>query len=206
VKSETIIIVLVIANVAWGTGAWYKKHRAEEELEAARQAQTLARTERAKAALVHLENVWNADGSWEDEITSPTGDRPSYSMEVEHALVKGHPVIVIGTIQDVETGGGQGDSVIEIENHFGAHEAKLRFSLTASPEVATSILSATHNDALADVKTFICVASIEHVDKVEPPVDKGGDEQGYFLAHGTLHEAYSTQLFERTPKDLGASK
>jgi hypothetical protein len=56
---------------------------------------------------------------------------------------------------------------------------------------------------MADLKTFISVATIQTVEKVQPVTDKEGNEETYFLAHGTLLETYETQLPDADPKDLG---
>jgi hypothetical protein len=202
-RVDVIIFVCFIATVGWGITVWYNNHRKEVEHDAAYRAKTLAKTEQAKANLARLKNTWNADESWEHEISASGAVAPNYSLEIEHALVVGHPVIVVGTIKDVETSGADGVPVVMIENHYSKNELNLRFSLVATPDVANAILATTHNDPLADVKSFISAASIQRVEKIQQPPDKEGNDQDYFLAHGTLHEAYATQLFEINPKDLG---
>jgi hypothetical protein len=202
-RADVIIFVCLFATAGWGITVWFKKHQEEARHDAVYKANKLAKTERAKSALARLKNDWNADVSWERKIYAPGVAAPSYSLEIEHALVNGHPVIVIGTIQDVEMSGDQGSPVVLMESHSSPNELKLRFSLVTTTDVANAILSETHNNPMAVFETFISAASMQHVEKIHQSSDKYGNDQDYFLVHGTLHEAYATHLFVLSPKDLG---
>lgn len=196
-----LIFVLFILAISWGVSVWFNKNQQEAKEEAASKIKTTARLERAKTELARLRTAWNADDSWVHQVYPANGDAPSYSLEVEHALVSGHPIIVVGEVQDVRTVADQSGPLVLIQSH--RNPVDLRFSLATTPDVANSILSETHGDAMAEFKTFISVATIQSVEKIEPPPDKGGNEQDYFLAHGTLHEAYPTHLVVVDPKQLG---
>lgn len=90
-----------------------------------------------------------------------------------------------------------------IQSHSSPNLVDLRFSLETAPKVANSILSATRNDPMSDVETFIAVATVQRVEKIEQPPDKADNDQDYFLGHGTLQEAYDTHLFAADAKELG---
>lgn len=114
-----------------------------------------------------------------------------------------HPLIVIGEVQDVKTSQDQSAPVVVIKSHSSENLVDLRFLLLTTPEVANSILAATRNDPLGQWETFISVATVQRVEKIEQPPDSARNDQDYFLAHGTLHEAYATHLFAIEPKELG---
>jgi hypothetical protein len=203
VLRKIVIAVVLVLAAAWGIHAWFKKHQQEAQRDAAYKAHIALETEQAKSALARLRASWNADTSWEHQVYPPNNDAPSYSLDIEHALVNGHPIIVIGEIQDVKTIQGQSAPVVLIQSHSSANLVDLRFSLVTTPEIATSILAATRNDPLAQGETFISVATVERVEKIEQPPDSAGNDQSYFLAHGTLQEAYGTHLLAAEPKELG---
>lgn len=100
-RGEVVIWVLFIMAASWGLSTWFKKHEEEAKQEAASKAQIAADTERAKSELARLRASWNADDSWEHQVYPSDNSAPVYSLDVEHALVKGRPIIVIGEIQDV---------------------------------------------------------------------------------------------------------
>lgn len=198
-RVDVIIFICFLATAGWGISVWFKKHQQEAKQEAASRAETQAKTIRAKSALARLKTAWNADDSWEHKIQSA-----SYSLEIEHALVTGSPIIVIGTIQDIKTVGDQGQFVVLIDDDdFSSAEINLTFSLMTTPDVANAILADTHNDSIAESSTFLATATIERVEKVEQPPDKEGNDQDYFLAHGKLLGYYDTQMFYLNRKDLG---
>jgi hypothetical protein len=202
-RVDVVIFVLFIGTVLWGGSVWFNKHQQEAKQEAANKARTIADTEQAKSALTRLRSAWNADESWEHQVYPPSNEAPAFSLEVEHALVNGRPVIVIGEIQDVRTATDQSGPLVLIQSHSSPNLVDLRFSLVTTPDVANSILSETRNDPMAEVETYICVATVQHVEKIQQPPDQAGNDQDYFLAHGTLHETYATHLFGLAPKDLG---
>lgn len=202
-RGDVIVSLLFIASSCWGISTWFKKHQQETKRESESKAQIAADTERAKSALTRMRATWNADDSWEHQVYPTDNSAPAYSLDVEHALVKGHPIIVIGEIQDVRTSQGQATRLVLVQSHSSPNLVDLRFSLETPPEVANSILSATRNAPLPGVETFIAVVTIERVEKIEQPPDKADNDQDYFLAHGTLHETYDTHLLAVGPKELG---
>jgi hypothetical protein len=200
---KVVIALALVLAVSWGIYAWFRKHQEEAKRDAAEKAHIALQTEQARAALARLRTTWNADDSWEHQVYPANNDAPSYSLDIERALVNAHPLIVIGEVQDVKTSQDQSAPVVLIQSHSSGNLLDLRFSLLTTPEVATSILAATRNDPLAQVETFISVATVQHVEKIEQPPDNAGNDQSYFLAHGTLHEAYATHLLAVEPKELG---
>lgn len=202
-RADVIITVLFIATVSWGIAIWFKNHQQGVRQKEASNAETAAETKRAKLALARFRSTWNADESWEHQVFPSNNDAPAYSLDVEHALVNGHPIIIIGEIQDVRTGQDQNSPLVLIQSHASKNLVDLRFSLATTPQLANTILSITHRDPMAEVETFIFVATIQRVEKIEQPPDKADNSQDYFLAHGTLQDAYDTHLFLVEPKELG---
>lgn len=202
-RFDLLITILFLGVISWGGFAWLKKHRQEASQEEATKEQTAEKTGLAKAALARLRSTWDADDSWKHQVYPSSGDPPSYSLDVEHALATGRPIIVVGEILDVQSSKDQSAPLVLIQSDSGSTPVDLRFSLAATPQLADAILSATRNNAMADIETFIVVASVQNVEKVERPPDKADNDQDYFLAHGTLQEAYDTHLLMLEPKDLG---
>jgi hypothetical protein len=202
-RADVVILALFILTASWGASVWFKKHQQQTKQEEAIKAETTADTERAKSALAELRAAWNADDSWEHQVYPPSNEAPIYTLEVEHALVNGRNIIVIGEIQDVRTATDQSGPVVLIQSHSSPNSVDLRFSLVTTHDVANSILSESRTHPPDEFETFISVAAIQHVEKIEQPADKEGNEQDYFLAHGTLFATRPTHLFEPDPKDLG---
>lgn len=207
VRTDLVIYFLLIAIVSWGGLNRLKKHQREAKHEAAQdaanKAQAIADTEQAKSALARLRSVWNADDSWEHRVYTPTNEAAPYSLDIEHALVNGRPIIIVGEVQDVRSSQNQNVPLVLIQSHPSENSLDLRFSLLTTREVADSILSATGHSPAAEYETFIAVATIQHVEKIEQSPDKDGNDGDYFLAHGTLHAAYATHLIMLNPKELG---
>ena len=202
IRVDIVVCVLFIVTAFWGISTWFEKHQREAQEEAANKAHAAAETQQAKAAFARLRSTWKADDSWEHKVYPSTNDAPSFSLDVEHALVNGSPIIVIGEVQDVRTSEDQGSPLVLIRSHASKNLVDLRFSLVATPEVANSILSSTRHDSLAEFETVIAVATVQRVEKVEQPPDVHDNDQTYFLAHGTLHEAYATHRLMLDPKEL----
>src|SRR5690242_3963431 len=102
-RGSVIVWILFIAAASWWGSSWYKKHQQEAKREAASKAQTAADTEKAKSELARLRVKWNADVSWEHRVFPPDSFAPAYSLDIQEALVKSQPIIVIGEIQDVQS-------------------------------------------------------------------------------------------------------
>ncbi len=134
-----VIFVLFILIALWGASVWFRNNQQEAKQEAASKAEETAKMERAKSALARLRTAWNADYSWEHQVYTVNGGAPSYSLDVEHALVSGHPIIVVGEIQDVRTAADQSGPLVLIQSHpyYGSHtQIDLRFSLVTTPDLA----------------------------------------------------------------------
>ena len=58
---------------------------------------------------------------------------------------------------------------------------------------------------MGNLDSFIAVATIRRVEKVEQASDIEGNSEDYFLAYGTLQAAYDTHLFSliAEPKAFG---
>jgi hypothetical protein len=92
-----------------------------------------------------------------------------------------------------------------VENEIYSNKVNLRFSLSSSPELARFIVSQSQSDELAQLDTFICVANIQSVEKVEGAPSQEGDENSYFLAHGVLDAAYPTHILALDPKEVSGN-
>jgi hypothetical protein len=149
-RFDNFLYAVFLVIVLWGGLVFIKNRRQESKLDAEKKARSAADIALAKSALVRLRSTWKADDSWENQVSAATY-APSYSMEIEHALVKTSPIIVIGEIQDVKTSLDRSDPLILIRNHHSRNLLDLRFSLVATPEIANSILSATRHNPMAEV-------------------------------------------------------
>lgn len=202
-RIDVVILALIIGAVSWGGAVLFKKHQQETQQSEAEKAKSRADTERAKSLLAGLRAEWNADDSWENQVYAPNNEAPIYSLQIEQALVNGRKIILIGEIQDLQAATDQSGPTVLIQSHSSPNLPDLRFSLVTTPDVANSILTEARNNPTDEFETFICVATIQHVEKIEQAPDKAENDQDYFLAHGTLYAAQPTHILALEPKDLG---
>lgn len=204
-RVDAFIFDAFLGIVAWGGTVWLKKHRLEVKQDKQYRAETRAETAGAKAALARLKSTWNADNRWEDVYSAPGSLAPAYSLEVQHALMRGRPIIVFGQIQDIQASADPGSSVVTIESQGLGNNLNLRLSLVSATDAANKILHETRADTWPEFTTYIFVATITKVEKVEMPPDKEGNDEDYFLAHGILHEAYDTHLPMADQKEISGN-
>jgi hypothetical protein len=194
-RFDVILAVLLTAAVSVGiTSWWFGKQLAEARLNAAVEAEIGEKSAKAIRAWNRLKQHWNADDDWESQLSK---NAPSSSVDVEHAMVKGRPILILGKINDVVTNQDSDGATVLIENHLTQEKYFLRFSLAASSGVAKSMEASTQKEIVSKLDSFILVANIQSVTRTQDTND-----QGYFLAHGTLLEEYPAEMILIGPEPL----
>jgi hypothetical protein len=181
---DVVIAVLFTAVVSVAiTSWWFRKQLAEARRDADIQAQIGETRANAIRAWNRLKQNWNADDDWESKVSE---QNPSNSVDVEHAIAKGHPILIVGEVKGVQTNQDGGATVL-VDNNPNLNHYYLHFSLAATSSVAESLLGSTHKDSFSKTDSFILVANIQNV-------TQDTSYQGYSLAHGTLLEEYPTRM------------
>jgi hypothetical protein len=172
---DLLTYFFVVAIAVGGAALWRNNHRHKVEEQKADRVRSLAERERIKSAIQALKRTWKADDAWEREFSLPGVTPPAYSLDVQRALVRTHPILIFGTVDDVLSGKDHNEDLVLIENEINSNKVNLRFSLSSSPELAQFIASQSRSDELAQLDTFICVANIQSVEKVEGSPSQEGE-------------------------------
>jgi hypothetical protein len=183
-----IILLFALLIAAAGIAVWFYRGHQEEQRKANAKA---AEEERIRSVVANVKNSWSANDEWENDFSAPNAPIIPYTLEVENALVKGRPLIFYGIVEDVHAYGDQDSSIVMIRVLGKTNRLNLRLSLKANINTIDPILHDKHR--IFD--TFIIAATIASVENVQVPPDKYDNDQGYFLAHGILHEAQPIGIY-----------
>ena len=198
-RSQTIfMVVLGLCVLALPAVRWYWQHEREVQHSEENHAKDVANRSELEAELGKLKAKWLADDDWENSLTTRHLSAVPYSIDLEHALIKGYPLIFYGTVEDVRTLDGQQESSVRIHVYGHRDSLRLRLLLEASPELASEITKgglfhAARFDEVSKVSIF--VASIDDVQRV-PAYNNQGEDVGYFMARGTLKDAFASQVYK----------
>lgn len=195
---QRIFWLLCLCAVAFYATHSYRQHEQEVAQQEASKAKVAANMADFQSAIARIESSWQAEDSWENGLSGGDASITPYTVNFEHALVTGHPLIFYGNVIDVHSNEGQDNSTIVVKVHGRKSAVRLQLSLNASPQQTEAI---TRNGAFGlaygfDELSKVCVfvASIDNVERVEAS-DKQGDDASYFVAQGTLHDAYASRVY-----------
>ena len=195
---QRIFWLLCLCAVAYYAIHSYRQHEKEAaELEASK-ARAATNMADFQSTIERLKNSWQATDVWERGLSGVDAATTLYTANFEHALITSHPLIFYGNVLDIHSNEGQNDSTILVKVHGRKTTIRLQLALNASPQQTEAIARngsfgrAYGIDELSKVCVF--VASIDSVERVEAS-DKQGDDTSYFVAHGTLHDAYASRVY-----------
>jgi hypothetical protein len=197
-RETTLIVVLGLCVLALLAVHWYWQHEREIQHSEENHARLVANRSELEAELGKLKAKWLANDDWEKGLTTRQLSAVPYSIDVERALIKGYPLIFYGTVEDIRTIDGQALSSVKVHVYGQKNFLRLRLLLEASPELASEInkddlFHAAPLDELSKVSIF--VATIDDVQRV-PAYNSQGDDVSYFVARGTLQDAFASRVYE----------
>jgi hypothetical protein len=196
-RLSLLVCLCVVAAYATHLHRMHEQEVAQKEASIARAVADMADLE---SAIERFEAGWQATDAWEDQISSGVGGLAAYTADLQAAIVTGNPLIFYGNVLDVRSNDGQSDSTILVKVHGRKSTLRLQLSLKASSQLANRIESnrsfgrAYGIDLLS--KACVFVATIDNVERVNVS-DKEGDDLSYFVASGTLHDAYASRVYVR---------
>jgi hypothetical protein len=175
---------------------WYRQHVLKARQQASYQARNTANKLQLELAINGLEARWHADDEWENELSTQGASVAPYTIDYEHAIVKAHPLVFYGSVEDIQTDREPGGSVVRIKVHGRNRQVRLQLSVSATPDQIAAIVN---DDSFRQCvvpelsKVCIFVASVDNVDRVEG-TDNQNSGSSNFVAHGILREAYASEV------------
>jgi hypothetical protein len=195
---QRIFGLLCLCAVAYYAIHSYRQHEKEVAQQEASKARAAANMAGFLSAIERLKNSWHATDAWESGLPDEDAATTLYTVNFEHALVTGHPLILYGNVIDIHSIDGRNESTVLVKVSGRKRTVNLQLSLNASPQQAEAIM---HNSSFGrefgiDELSKVCafVVSIDGVDRVEAS-GKDGEDTSYFVAHGTLDDAYASQVY-----------
>ena len=187
-RENVIIILLGLGLLSLPAVHWYRQHEREARYEEEASAKSTANMSELESAEGRLKAAWLANDDWENDLPSESEFSEPYTIDLKRALVKRQPLIFFGNVEDVRSADEHGNSTVQVKVHGRKSQIRLRLSLTASPTQTAQIVRNENFrqcgvDELCKVSIF--VASVDEVQRVA----------GDFVAQGTLHEAYASEVY-----------
>jgi hypothetical protein len=195
---ERIIWLLcLLLFIVLPTAHWYRQHVLNARQQESYKARNAANKLQLESAINGLEARWHADDEWENELSTEGASLAPYTIDYEHAIVKPHPLVFYGSVEDIQTDRDQGNTTLRIKVHGRNRQVQLQLSVSATPDQIAAIVN---DDSFRQCvvpelsKVCIFVASVDNVDRVEG-TDKQNSGGSNFVGHGTLREAYASEVY-----------
>ena len=190
-----IVWLLCLCALAIPAIHWYRQHEREVRQREADSARAATEWSDLESEIGSLKAKWNTDDAWEDDLSN-NGSSP-YTIDFERALIQHHPLMFFGSVKDIQAENAPAGSVVRILVQGRKSVLHLQLSLRADSEQTARLRSdeSFQLQAIPEMSTVSAfIATIDAVDRVEAQ-DGHGDGRSYFVAHGTLHEAYASKVW-----------
>jgi hypothetical protein len=187
-----LLLFIVLAAVHW-----YQQHVVKARQQESYQARNAANKLQLELAINGLKARWHADDEWENDLSTEGASLAPYAIEYEHAIVKAHPLVFYGTVEDIQTDRDQGGSVVRVKVHGRNRQVQLQLSVSATPDqIAALVKKDSFRQCVVPELSKVCifVAHVDNVERVEG-TDKQNSGSAHFVAHGILREAYASEVY-----------